>query len=183
MPRVIAARFQELQDVGAVWAPRRCVRWPSRRIGILSNGTAAQCFELGALDVEAQEVDEGRRVGARQHLGRASLSSARPPDSSRPLPSTGRACRRCRPGPACGVELHDLPGDARDHDLFHLAACGLPCALETDRRRCRSSLSSSSALVFDPIVPWPDPTSRKKPLVTPGNIFPSTHLSWPISDG
>ncbi len=43
--------------------------------------------------------------------------------------------------------------------------------------------SSSSALVFEPMVPWPEPTSRKKPLVTPGNILKITHLSWPISEG
>src|SRR5688572_16264782 len=43
--------------------------------------------------------------------------------------------------------------------------------------------SSSSAFVFDPIVPCPEPTSRKWPLVTPGNIFAMTHLSCPISEG
>ena len=85
----------------------------------------------------------------------------------------------------------------RPECVWNFTTC--PAALETTTfsiRQVRPSMwvgngstqmpvqpSSSSALVFDPIVPWPDPTSRKNPLVTPGNILPITHLSWPISEG
>ena len=86
-----------------------------------------------------------------------------------PLPSTCPACRRCRRGPrACGTSRS---GRTLDTTSFTIRQVRPSMCVGNGSTQMPVQPSSSSALVFEPIVPWPDPTSRKNPLVTPGNIL------------
>src|SRR5262245_46238265 len=83
------------------------------------------------------------------------------------------------------------PQSPPDQNFTRLPASLKTTALTTWQVRCSMPLGnasmqiplqpfSSSALVFEEEVPSADPTSTKKPSLTPGNTASDTHLSWPI---